>query len=303
MRHSLPLVLLFLLACGDDDDPDVARDCDQALRDNLPSGSPCDFGSSCGEGCGRQLVCVRGALSFVIAACDGGIPDAGDVVVVSACQEALDMNLPAGTPCDFTDECTRECSRHVSCEGGGLRVMVASCDASLDSGDAGADSGDAGEVPLCDDYTPPPPVDPACTSDAMCEDGRSCRRQHDARCGACIALPSLCASDTDCEGTDVCVETTHPCACAGPGTECQAACSGDSCGEGFTCGSDGHCDATSCTEGYECAPNFDCVFGAAGGDAHGCARRGCTATSDCACGACVSGECSSGPGACQFPTA
>lgn len=263
----------------------VPLSCEDALRS--PEGSACAFMGACASvsPC-RSLDCVGGMTRDQPILC----ADAG--TGWASCEEFLASEDVPGVACmegfgacqTPIDAC---CSTVFSCQEGIVVVDGLICLEPCEM------------LALCDDYSPPFPPRDTCTDQAQCDAGEACVAPHGVGCGPCVDLVATCASDADCSDSDVCVPTTDPCMCAGPGSECIARCDDASCGDGERC-EDGRCLVQACTDGYECPPNLDCGFGG-GGDAHGCIRRGCASERDCDCGACIDGVCARGPGICALP--
>jgi hypothetical protein len=196
---------------------------------------------------------------------------------------------------------------------GGADTDVGRDAAPLDSSpsDARYDGGvDAGPC------TPrPPPSGTGCHTNADCDATRfeMCYAPGaSVGCPICVPPMRTCATDADCASTDYCDSYVDPCTprtgfCNPSGdptsTRCAPRCTATSCGDGFTCGTDGRCTAISCMSGYTCPAHMHCGD-LAGGDAHGCFRDSCSTDADCGCGAaCLMGGCYETLGACMPPAA
>lgn len=128
-----------------------------------------------------------------------------------------------------------------------------------------------------------------CRTSDDCDEFNECTPAGVSFCGGApeCAFPTVCATDNECDGTDVC----EPEACCGEST-CRPACMANSCGDGQDCAADGRCAARPCPGGDECGTNAVCGAGDL------CERAPCASDSECD-GYCVDGFCYGEPGVCN----
>jgi hypothetical protein len=151
--------------------------------------------------------------------------------------------------------------------------------------------------------------DGACHDTSDCSGEEECSGPNDGPvCG--IGPQRGCVTDADCGEGSVCHAVGDPCSFYGIGSNCDAPCTTDSCGEWFRCNASGACEVIPCDEGFTCPPHRVCDMTAVSTatavyDRHaGCVNVTCTDDSQCTAEhACVNGICQTGLGHCEIPQA
>jgi hypothetical protein len=161
-----------------------------------------------------------------------------------------------------------------------LAVLLCACSGgtggAVGSGGSGGSSGDT-----CPGVDPIPVGQTPCRTNADCAPSSACMAANIyGTCGGACAPPPprTCATDQDCGVSMVCVEvvSAEPCVCSPElGTECQPACTTDSCATDERCRTDGHCEPTPCDAGFACPDGQVCDSSRSGVDAHGCGVANC----------------------------